>query len=276
MDEEKIEAQGGEAAIEELGPQSRQLCLAVPQLADGQVVSAVARYNLTLYKQYHAYRREQFPAEQTVPSDVRKLYLGDSPGIQTRTPEVRKLLGELRGATKHPWDLARSFAAWIPHNIKPHIGSYTSVTAALVNRLGDCAEMSAVFVALCRAAGIPARLVWVPNHNWAEFYLADKEGTGHWIPAHTACYFWFGWTGAHELVLQKGDRIHVPDRNRSFRLLEDWMRWGGRRPRVRFTGKLLPQPTPTASDAGPGAREKAANGDWKLVGTHPLDRYARR
>ena len=162
--------------------------------ADGQVVSAVARYNLTLYKQYHAYRREQFPAEQTVPSDVRKLYLGDSPGIQTRTPEVRKLLGELRGATKHPWDLARSFAAWIPHNIKPHIGSYTSVTAALVNRLGDCAEMSAVFVALCRAAGIPARLVWVPNHNWAEFYLADKEGTGHWIPAHTACYFWFGWT----------------------------------------------------------------------------------
>ena len=116
--------------------------------------------------------------------------------------------------------------------------------------------MSAVFVALCRAAGIPARLVWVPNHNLAEFYLADKEGTGHWIPAHTACYFWFGWTVPYELVLQKGDRIpDVPDRNRSFRLLEDWMRWGGRHPRVRFTGKLLPQPTPTASDAGPGAGE---------------------
>ena len=62
------------------GPQSRQLCLAVPQIADGQVVSAVARYNLTLYKQYHAYRREQFPAEQTVPSDVRQAVPGRQSG----------------------------------------------------------------------------------------------------------------------------------------------------------------------------------------------------
>ena len=113
--------------------------------------------------------------------------------------------------------------------------------------------MSAIFVALCRAAGIPARLVWVPNHNWAEFYLTDKDGQGHWIPAHTACYFWFGWTGVHELVLQKGDRIHVPERGKYFRLQEDWMQWGGRRPRARFTGKLLPQPSKTSADAGPGA-----------------------
>jgi hypothetical protein len=77
-------------------------------------------------------------------------------------------------------------------------------------------------------------------------------------------------------VLQKGDRIHVPERGKYFRLQEDWMRWGGRRPRARFTGKLLPQPTKASADAGPGAREKAENGEWKLVGTHPLDRYARR
>ena len=82
--------------------------------------------------------------------------------------------------------------------------------------------MSAVFVALCRAAGIPARLVWIPNHNWAEFYLTDKDGKGHWIPAHTACYFWFGWTGVHELVLQKGDRIRLPERsNKAVPVAED-------------------------------------------------------
>ena len=40
-----------------------------------------------------------------------------------------------------------------------------------------------MLVALCRAGGIPARLVWVPNHNWAEFYdgqcwrVADPKGT---------------------------------------------------------------------------------------------------
>ena len=204
------------------------------------------------------------------------MYLFDSPGIQTRTPQVRKLLSELRGDSKHPWDLARTFAAWIPRHIKPQVGPYTGVTAALVNRVGDCAEMSAIFVALCRAAGIPARLVWVPNHNWAEFYLTDKDGQGHWIPAHTACYFWFGWTGVHELVLQKGDRIHVPERGKYFRLQEDWMQWGGRRP-VRSIYRQTPAATVTNERGrGPRCAEKAENGEWKLVGTHPLDPYARR
>jgi hypothetical protein len=276
LEDEQIETRGCEAQIRAVGPDARQLCLAASQVAAGQVVSAVVHYKLTLYKQYHDSRREQFPKEQVVPADVRKLYFGDSPGIQTRTSEVRKLLSELRGDVQHPWDLARKFAAWVPLHIKPQLGRYTSVTEALEKRVGDCEEMAAVFVALCRAAGIPARLVWVPNHNWAEFYLADKEGRGHWIPAHTACYFWFGWTGAHELVLQKGDRIRVPEGGRHLRLLDDWLQWGGRRPEVRFTGQLRPQPLETDGDAGPGAREKDATGDWKLVGKHALDRYARR
>ena len=296
LDEEQIQTQGCEAEIRDVGAHARQLLLAAAEIAEGQVVSAVARYKLTLCKQYHNYHGAQFPADQVVPADVRKLYLPDSPGIQTHTPQVRKLLNELGGDTKHPWDLARKFAAWIPRDIKPQIGPYTGVTAALVNRVGDCAEMAAIFVALCRAAGIPARLVWVPNHNWAEFYLTDNEGEGHWIPAHTACYFWFGWTGVHELVLQKGDRIHVPERGKYFRLQEDWMQWGGRRPCARFTGKLLPQPTNTSPDAGPvrGKKRRTANGSWwvhirwtgtRVVegsqrhgrgGTGPFGRVARR
>ena len=128
----------------------------------------------------------------------------------------------------------------------------------------------------CRG-GIPARLVWVPDHNWAEFYLTDDKGVGHWIPAHTACYFWFGWTGAHELVLQKGDRLRMPDRgNRLFRLQEDWMQWSGRRPQVRYNAELSPLPATSGADPGPGARKKMSNGEWKVVGKHPMDQYARR
>jgi hypothetical protein len=97
------------------------------------------------------------------------------------------------------------------------------------------------------------------------FSIVPVVGDGKWI-----------WTGVHELVLQKGDHIRVLERGKYFRLVEHWMQWGGRRPGVRYTGKLLPQPTPTSPDAGPGAREKAANGDWKLTGAHPLDRYARQ
>ena len=87
-----------------------------------------------------------------------------------------RLHQELAGGSPHPWDLVRKFAAWIPRNIRPQMGTYTSVVQAITDRRGDCEEMSTLLVALCRYSGIPARIVWVPNHNWAEFYLLDHEG----------------------------------------------------------------------------------------------------
>jgi len=273
----QMKTRGCEAEVSDVGEYARQLCLYAPHIAPGQTISASIGYKATICKQYHNYQRGQFPQKQTVPADVQKQYLGDSPGIQTRNKEVRDLLRSLAGDLKHPWDLAEKFAAWIPSNIRPQIGSYTSVIAALEKRVGDCAEMSAVFVALCRAAGIPARLVWVPNHNWSEMYLVDNSGKGHWIPVHTACYSWFGWTGAHELVIQKGDRLRLPDRgSRFFRLQEDWMQWGGHRPSARYLAELTPQPAKIGEDPGPGARRKINSGEWKLVGNHPLDHYMRR
>lgn len=276
IEEEQIETIGCQAQVQQLTPESRQLCLVAPQIPQGQKVSAVAHYKLTLYKQFQNYRREQFPQEQSIPNDIRRTYLGESPGIQTRSKEVKQLLGELNKGSPHPWDLAQSTAAWIRRSIRPQICSYTGVVTALETRRGDCEEMAAIFVAVCRAANIPARLVWIPNHNWSEFYLTDKDGKGHWLPVHTACYFWFGWTGAHELVLQKGDRIRVPDRHKTMRLLDDWLQYGGRKPDSRYIGDLTPEPPSSGGDAGPGARKKIAGGEWKLTGAHALDRYARR
>jgi hypothetical protein len=274
--QEAVQSQGCWAETRTVGPYARQLVLRASGIFAGQSVRATLQSVVTLTKQYHGYCAEQFPQEQSVPPDVRRTYLGDSPGIQTRCPEIRALCEELSRGREHPWDRAARFAQWIVKNIRPQIGRFTSVEQALLNRCGDCEEMSAVFVALCRSAGIPARLVWVPNHNWAEFYLQDAQGQGHWIPVHLACYSWFGWTGAHELVLQKGDRLQVPERKGYFRLLEDWMRWMGKRPAVRYQAELTPQPCAPGADPGPGSRRKAASGEWQVVGAHPLNRYVRR
>lgn len=273
---EQVRASGCLAEVRQVGPYARQLVLRAPSIASGQVIRAVVKSTVTVAKQYFGYRAEVFPREQTVPADVRRNSLGDSPGIQTRIPELRKLCEELGQGLAHPWDRAARFAQWTRRNIRAQIGRFTSVERALADRRGDCEEMSAVFVALCRAAGIPARLVWVPNHNWAEFYLEDSQGEGHWIPAHTACYHWFGWTGAHELVLQKGDRLQLPERRGLFRLLEDWMRWSGKRPAIRYQAELTPRAPSPGADAGPGSRQKIESGEWQLTGNHPLDRYARR
>jgi hypothetical protein len=273
----QIKTEGCEAELRKLTAGAGQLFLMASEIAKGQIIRAVAHYQVKLFKQYFPYQRDQFPEKQEVPSDVRRGFLQDSPGIQTKTREVRELAASLvKKAGKHPWDQAKAFADWVPQNIRPQLGSYTSVSTALETKRGDCEEMAGVFVALCRAVGIPARLVWIPNHTWAEFFLADAEKQGHWIPAHTACYKWFGWNGAHELVLQKGDRVQIPERRRQVRLMDDWTRFSGSAPRSRYTAELTPLPRNPGEDAGPGARRKDEKGEWKVIGSHPLDHYVRR
>jgi hypothetical protein len=271
-----IETEGCAAEIRRLAPESGQLSLAAPLIVDKQVIAAVAKYRITLHKEYQGYEKDQFPAEQKFLKDFRRVYMYDSPGIQTRRKEVRDLAAKLGGQLSHPWDKARVYYEWVWENIKARIGSYTSVIAALRDRVGDCEERAAVFVAFCRAAEIPARLVWVPNHNWAEFYLNDEEGKGHWIPAHTSCYSWFGWTGAHELVLQKGDSIYVPEKSKPLRLAADWMQWSGARPKVRYYAELRPLPPEGTGDAGPGARSKDEKGEWIPVGPHAAEKFVRK
>ncbi len=276
VEQVSIEKIGCEAFIRELTPGAGQLVLHAPEIAAGRVVKAIAHYKITLFKQYQAYEQEQFPFTQKVPKDVQATSMGDSPGIQSKASAVRKLTGEIAKEHTHPWDKAQAFVKWIRSSIRPQLGTYTSVLTAIQKRVGDCEEMSALFVAFCRASGIPARLVWVPNHNWAEFYLTDYEGKGHWIPVHPACYNWFGWTGAHELVIQKGDRVQIPEQSNPSRLVMDWLRSTGR-PKVNYIASLKPLPPTESGDAGPGERTKdIKTGEWRITGTHALDKYARR
>lgn len=277
IDDVTIETQGCEARIQAVGEGAAQLLVAAGGIAAGQVVRATARYRLTLAKQFFGYDRDRFPGRQPQPAaDVRAAYLGNSPGIETSSAHVRRLLDTVRGPDgEHPWDLARRCWTWVREQIRPRIGPYTSVVKAIENRVGDCEEMAGVFVALCRRAGIPARLVWVPNHNWAEFHLVDEQGAGHWIPAHTACYPWFGWTGVHELVIQKGDRVTPAQARAPQRLLEDWGQAAGPRPTFHWTAALRPLAAKEGDDPGPGGRVKRESGEWALTG-HRLDSLMRR
>jgi hypothetical protein len=271
-----VKTDGCQAAIRQVSTEAAQLYLSAAAIARHQTIAAAVTMRLTLLKQYMGFDAESFLLSQPKPpKEFRKRFLYDSPGIQTRLPEVRKLSQQVTIDHVHPWHQAEAFYYWVRENISARIGNYTSVKRALRNRVGDCEERAAVFVALCRAAGIPARLVWVPNHNWAEFYLVDNEGKGHWIPAHTASYSWFGWTGVHELVIQKGDNIHVPEKRRPQRLLRDWAQWQGARPKIRFLAELKPLAQRPDEDPGPGARRKNERGEWELQLNHELDKALR-
>ena len=267
-----LRTEGCQAIVRPVSKEAAQLVLAASTIDRKQMVAAAVTMKMTLFKQYLGHSAEQFPVKQPkATKEFRQRFLYDSPGIQTRLPEIRKLAKEVQKKHEHPWQQAEAFYAWVRENIRARIGNYTSVKRALRDRVGDCEERAAVFVALCRAADIPARLVWIPNHNWAEFFLVDTDGNGHWIPAHTAAYSWFGWTGAHELVIQKGDRIHVPEKRKPQRLLVDWAQWIGARPKLRYLAELTPLPSGPDEEVGPGARRKNVRGEWELLANHDMD-----
>jgi len=270
----QIFTEGCKARIRKLGPTVNQLYVAASSVAAGQVIRAVAQFRMTLYKQYHAFERENFPRQQKINRQALKHHIGWSPGIHIRSKLVRDLAEEVGGHFDHPWDKAEAFKKWVWKNIEMKVGRYTSVLRAIRNRKGDCEERASVFAAMCRVSGIPTRSVWVPNHVWAEFFLHDNQGRGYWIPAHTSGYRWFGFTGVHEVVLQKGDLVVEPERKRRSRFLHDWMKCAGTRPVTQYTSQLTPLSSTDGSDPGPGGRVKPAKGPW-VPGRHRLDKYFR-
>lgn len=87
-----------------------------------------------------------------------------------------------------PEEMARAIFAWVRDNLRDSGYDRTDRGAlhALVERRGDCTEYAALFVALCRRAGIPARVLGgyvvdrnarlsaMEYHNWAEFHVDGR------------------------------------------------------------------------------------------------------
>ena len=64
-------------------------------------------------------------------------------------------------ANEGPWETIKTFWSWTRDNVKFENGDFRGALYSIENRRGDCEEMSALFVGLCRLSGIPARSVWV-------------------------------------------------------------------------------------------------------------------
>lgn len=266
---------GCESGYQSLTPFATQFVLKANTIVDEQVVTATAVDRFEVSKSFFGFERDQFPAKQKISRKQLGMFLGTSPGIKVRSAHVSRIAKSVAGSQSHPWDVAKAFHSWVFENIKGRLQSYTSVDAAIKNRVGDCEERAAVFIALCRATGIPARLVWVPSHCWAEILLVDSQDKPHWIPVHTAAYSWFGWTGVHELVLQKGDNIPIPQQGKKVRLVYDHFQCRGKKPKLEFTMSIRPVDD-SGKDPGPGARQKLSNGRWKLLAKHAADKFHRK
>jgi hypothetical protein len=202
-------------------------------------------------------RSTQLPPDSTdnfTLPDVKKLprsfqvYLRPSPKIESQDPKIRALAKQVGADQEKAWEKVQAIYNWVRQTVRCEKGSLKGALAALKDGTGHCEDLSALFIAICRAENIPARTVWVPGHCYAEFYLLDDKGQGHWFPCELTEMTLgpsFGGTLDQRPILQKGDNFTPPwDRRKHERYLAEHLAGArtaaGGEPRVRWIRELLP------------------------------------
>jgi hypothetical protein len=149
------------------------------------------------------------PDPKKLPREIRP-YLTPSPKIESRDPKIRELAKQIGADKEKAWDHVEAIYDWVREKVKYKTGPLKGALAALKDGTGDCEELSSLFIAICRAADIPARTVWVTGHCYPEFYLEDDKGEGHWFPCQAAGNREFGGITELKPILQKGDSFRPP------------------------------------------------------------------
>lgn len=206
------------STIENVG---RQMLVKIPSLAAGKEARVVVTFDIQ--------RQPTPPLADTATLHIpaasaldRKLslYLAPSPFIESDDPGVRQMAEEVAGGQTVAWEKVVAIHAWVKQNIKfaPNAGKERGAAQTLRTRTtSDDADPKSLATALCRAQGIPARLVRVArpgasDHCYFEFYLADADGNGHWLAcdATVDASLWPA-KSARSVVLQKGDNVTIID-----------------------------------------------------------------
>jgi len=203
---------------------ARQLIVSIPYLPAGEEARALLTFEVRT--------RTILPPDETAsltipakPDFQLKRFLGTSPLIETKHSKIKKLARVILAKLEQPdestgepevtdWQRVEAIYDYVQGAIEYLEGPDKSAVNTLRDKQGDCQNISALFVALCRASKVPARIVWVHNHNYAEFCLEDAAGEQHWFPCESAGKRAFGEMPLARTILQKGDSFRVPERPR--------------------------------------------------------------
>ena len=198
---------------------TRQFVFKVNQIASGQTETALIRFKINKRLIVAPTDTSQFVITKKVPSNI-KTFLKSSPYIESEDKQIREIASSLVDDTLSAWDQIEKNLRWVRANIEYKFDKQIhSCLRALDVKHGDCEELSSLFIAICRAQGIPARAVWIPDHTYPEFYLSDKDGNGHWFPCQAAGNYEFGSMTEPKPILQKGDRFRIPGQRDEVRYL---------------------------------------------------------
>lgn len=108
--------------------------------------------------------------------------LAETARIQLSDPAIQKVASMLKAESKSKRKLAAGILEWVFKNLeKRYTPTFSNASETMQTRVGDCGEHAVLYVALARAAGLPARevtgIVYSPEiqgfgfHAWVEVWL---------------------------------------------------------------------------------------------------------
>lgn len=137
-------------------------------------------------------------------------YLQSEELIESDDPFVVNIANSIGGNTQE--EILQNIYVYLQNNIKYTIVSNLGAKGTLTKKIGKCADYTAAMVALCRAKGIPARVVagemfdeQGTAHAWAEVYY-DEYGWVTYDPTFEGTYIQY----PNGRVERKLDSTEVP------------------------------------------------------------------
>jgi hypothetical protein len=229
------------------GGEVKQMLISVPRLEAGATARAILTAEVSTRPILPPEKTDDLKIPKKIPAKVRA-YINPSPYIETNHQRVRSLSKEVMadiGESANDWTKIEAIYDAVLKKIDYVEGPDKGAVEALHDGQADCQGRSAVFIALCRANKIPARMVWVHGHCYPEFYLEHAAGEGHWYPCESAGTRAFGEMPLARTILQKGDNFRVPERKEKLRYASDFLIGlptpGGGKPKVKYIREIEAQ-----------------------------------
>lgn len=220
----------------------KQMLVSIPTLNAGETAQALVTFEVAKSPVLAPEDPSQFVKPLKPPKSISP-FLAPSPYIESTNTKIRNLAKEIVKDKEGAWEQVESIYDYVREHVEYKDGPLKGALAALKDGVGDCEELTSLFIALCRANRIPSRTVWVHGHCYPEFYLEDKEGVGHWIPCQAAGTRDFGGIPDTRPILQKGDNYRVPEKKEAQRYVAEFLSIkavkGGGKPSVKFVREPL-------------------------------------
>ncbi len=128
---------------------------------------------------------------QDIPADIRTLYTKNGSKYMIDSDYIQHLAKQIVGKETRPYWMARKIFDYVRNHLEYKLeGGWNVAPVVLKRGTGSCSEYSISFIALARAAGLPARFVGAivvrgddasmddVFHRWPEVYLPNYG----WIP----------------------------------------------------------------------------------------------